>query len=71
MSVQPQSAPIDDQRTRWPRCAAGRGRISRSLVIALGVLMLLQPFSMTLYTYSFVTMLRAPLMFIVVSKFPE
>jgi hypothetical protein len=42
-----------------------------SLVIALGVIMLLQPISMALYTYSFVTMLAGTAMFMIVSKFPE
>ncbi|MGE3877180.1 MAG: hypothetical protein AB7F74_29830 [Parvibaculaceae bacterium] len=42
-----------------------------TIVIALGVLMLLQPLSLTLYTYSFATMLIGTLMFVVVSKFPE
>jgi uncharacterized membrane protein YjjP (DUF1212 family) len=40
-------------------------------VIACGVVMLMQPFSLTLYTYSFVTTLVGTLMFIVVSKFPD
>ena len=42
-----------------------------TVVIAIGVLMLLQPLSLTLYTYSFVTTLIGTLMFIVVTKFPE
>ena len=42
-----------------------------TVVIAAGVIMLLQPVSMTLYTYSFLTMLVGTAMFIVVSKFPE
>jgi len=42
-----------------------------SLVIGLGVIMLLQPLSMALYTYSFVTMLAGTAMFMIVSKFPE
>jgi hypothetical protein len=33
--------------------------------------MLLQPFSLALYTYSFVTTLTGTLLFTVVSKFPE
>jgi hypothetical protein len=41
------------------------------VIIALGVLMLLQPISMTLYTYSFITTLIGTVMFIVVTKFPE
>jgi hypothetical protein len=40
-------------------------------VIGAGVLMLLQPFSMSLYTYSFVTTLAGVVMFTVFSKFPE
>ena len=40
-------------------------------VIALGVAMLLQPFSMSLYTYSFVTTLAGVVMTTVFSKFPE
>ena len=42
-----------------------------TIVIALGVLMLLQPLSMALYSYSFATMLAGTLMFVIVSKFPE
>ena len=41
------------------------------VIIALGVLMLLQPLSMTLYTYSFITTLIGTVMFIIVTKFPE
>jgi hypothetical protein len=40
-------------------------------LIAAGVLMLLQPFSMTLYSYSFVTTLSGVVLFTIVSKFPE
>ncbi len=42
-----------------------------TIVIAAGVLMLLQPLSLTLYSYSFATMLIGTLMFVIVSKFPE
>ena len=41
------------------------------IIITLGIVMMLQPFAMSLYTYSFVTMLAGTLMFIVVSKFPD
>ncbi len=40
-------------------------------LIAGGVLMLCQPFSLTLYSYSFTTILAGTLMFVVVSKFPR
>ncbi len=39
--------------------------------IALGVFMLMQPFSMTLYSYSFIVILAATLGFVIVSHFPE
>ena len=42
-----------------------------TVIIAIGVLMLLQPIAITLYTYSFVTTLIGTVMFIIVSKFPE
>jgi hypothetical protein len=42
-----------------------------TLVIAAGVIMLMQPFSVDLYTWSFLTTLAGTAMFIIVSKFPE
>ena len=42
-----------------------------TFLIALGVFMLLQPFAIALYTYSFITTLAGTIMFIIVSKFPE
>ncbi|MEF0942854.1 hypothetical protein [Rhizobium sp. BR 362] len=40
-------------------------------LIAVGFLMLFQPFLLVLYTYSLVTLLAGTAMFIIVSKFPE
>ena len=40
-------------------------------LIVAGVVMLMQPFSLTLYGYSFATVLAGTVMFVVVSKFPE
>ncbi len=40
-------------------------------IIAAGVIMLMQPLWLPLYTYSFVTILTGTVMFIVVSHFPE
>lgn len=42
-----------------------------TIVIALGVFMLMQPFVIWAFTYSFVVMLVGTFMFIVVSHFPE
>ena len=49
----------------------GPWEVAATIFIAAGVLMLLQPFALVLYTYSFITTLIGVVMFIVVSKFPE
>ena len=70
MSVQqPSTTP---PKRRWPRWAR-RGLLENVAIvlIALGVFMLVQPFSIALYSYSFVTVLAGTLMFTIVSKFPE
>jgi len=57
---------------RWPRwLRRGLMELIACAVIGLGILMLLQPFAMVLYTWSFVTTLAGTVMFMVVSKFPE
>jgi hypothetical protein len=40
-------------------------------LIGLGIVMLMQPFSLELYGYSFVTILAGTLGFVVVSHFPD
>jgi hypothetical protein len=42
-----------------------------TILIALGVFMLMQPFVLWAYTYSFITTLVGTVMFIIVSHFPE
>ncbi len=42
-----------------------------SVLIGLGVVMLMQPFALWLYTWSFVVTLAGTVMFIVVSHFRE
>ena len=49
----------------------GRWEIVAMLLIALGVVMLMQPISLTLYSYSFVTLLAGTALFTVATKFPE
>jgi hypothetical protein len=57
---------------RWPRwLRRGPAEMVGTAIIAIGVLMLLQPFSLSLYTWSFVTTLAGTALFMVVSKFPE
>ncbi|MBM7068404.1 hypothetical protein [Actibacterium sp. 188UL27-1] len=42
-----------------------------TLLIALGVFMLMQPFVLWLFTYSFIVTLIGTVLFIIVSHFPE
>jgi len=42
-----------------------------TIVIAAGVVMLMQPFAIELYTWSFAVTLFGTAMFVIVSKFPE
>lgn len=60
------------RKSRWPRWLR-RGLLENiaTAIIAVGFLMLFQPFALAFYTWSFVTMLAGTAMFIVVSKFPE
>ena len=62
---------MNDLLNRFLKLRRGPWESLATIVIALGVLMLLQPLSLTLYSYSFATMLIGTLMFVIVSKFPE
>ena len=42
-----------------------------SILIAVGVVMLMQPFALWIFSYSFIVTLIGTVMFIVVSHFPE
>ncbi len=59
-------------RSSWPLfLRRGPMEIVATVLIALGVFMLMQPFWITLYTYSLVTTLAGTVMYIIVTKFPE
>ncbi|OYX43874.1 MAG: hypothetical protein B7Z02_07940 [Rhodobacterales bacterium 32-67-9] len=49
----------------------GAWELVASLLIALGVVMLMQPYLLWLYTWSFIVTLVGTVMFIIVSHFPE
>ena len=51
------------RRSQWEMVA--------TLLIALGVFMLMQPFVLWLFTYPFIVRLTGTVMFIIVSHFPE
>jgi len=53
------------------RFRRGPWELVASVLIALGVVMLMQPFFLVLYTYSFIVTLIGTVMFIITSHFPE
>jgi hypothetical protein len=54
--------------TRFRR---GAWEMLATILIALGVFMLMQPFALWAYTWSFIVTLVGTVMFIIVSHFPE
>ena len=73
MRIEEEPAPnVVDSHPGWPRwLRRGRLEMAATLVIALGIAMMLQPFALVLYTWSFVTTLAGVAMFTIVSKFPR
>ena len=53
------------------RFRRGAWEMLASILIALGVVMLMQPFVMVAFTYSFIVTLVGTVMFIIVSHFRE
>ncbi len=53
------------------RLRRGAWEALATVLIALGVFMLMQPFWMLAFTYSFIVTLVGTVMFIIVSHFPE
>jgi hypothetical protein len=54
---------------RWFR--RGPWESGMTAMIGLGIVMLMQPFSIALYGYSFATILAGTLGFVIVSHFPD
>ncbi|WFU39620.1 hypothetical protein QA640_35530 [Bradyrhizobium sp. CB82] len=54
---------------RWFR--RGPWETGATILIGGGIVMLMQPFSLDLYSYSFVTILAGTLGYVIVSHFPE
>ena len=53
------------------RLRRGPWELVASILIAAGVVMLMQPVSLTLYSWSFLVTLVGTVMFVIVSHFPE
>ena len=64
-------APRESLWTRFLRLRRGPWEGLATTVIAIGVVMLMQPLAIGLYTYSFVTILAGTAMFVIVSHFGD
>ena len=53
------------------RFRRGPWEMVATILIAAGVVMLMQPFALILFSYSFLVTLTGTVMFIIVSHFPE
>ena len=66
------SSTVQAEKSKLPKWLR-RGPLETvaTVLIAAGVVMLLQPFALAIYTWSFVTTRAGIVMFVIVSKFPE
>jgi hypothetical protein len=63
---------VAHRQSRFPRLLRrGPCEAVAMTLIGLGVVMLMQPFFLDLYSYSFVTILAGTLGFVIVSHFPD
>jgi hypothetical protein len=66
------STQLAEKRRGWSRwLRRGPWENGATVVIGLGIVMLMQPFSVDLFSYSFVTILAGTVGFVVVSHFPK
>jgi hypothetical protein len=66
------SEQIEHRPSRLPRwLRRGPCEAVTMTLIGLGVVMLMQPFFLNLFSYSFVTILAGTLGFVIVSHFPD
>ena len=68
MSVETKPMPRSILRRIFRR---GPWEMLATILIGAGVVMLMQPVSIDLYSYSFITILTGTLMFMIVCKFPD
>ena len=63
--------PQPERAVRQPISRKRRLERNAMLLMALGAIMMFQPFLITLFTYSFITFLAGTIMFVVVSHFAD
>ena len=73
MSAPDTSVPVRREGfiARFLRFRRGPWEALATAVIAAGIVMLMQPLAIDLYTWSFVTILAGTAMFVIVSHFPD
>lgn len=69
--VSPDAVNEGQHRTPTRIFLRGPWEMAASILIGIGVVMLMQPFFMWAYTWSFVVLLTGTVMFLIVSHFPE
>ncbi|HTV71268.1 MAG TPA: hypothetical protein VMF90_22290 [Rhizobiaceae bacterium] len=62
---------MSDVINRLIRLRRGPWEMAASILIGLGVVMLMQPFFLWAYSWSFIVTLVGTIIFIIVSHFPE
>jgi predicted membrane protein len=63
---------LSTPQSSWPKyLRRGPMEMVACVIIAIGIVMMLQPLALILFTWSFVTTLFGTLLFTVVTKFPE
>ncbi len=62
---------MSDFLTGLLRLRRGPWELLASVLIAIGVVMLMQPFALWAFTYSFIVTLVGTVLFIIVSHFPD
>jgi hypothetical protein len=62
---------MNDFLTGLLRLRRGPWELLASVLIAIGVVMLMQPFALWAFTYSFIVTLVGTVLFIIVSHFPD
>jgi hypothetical protein len=69
--IMPAPARREGTLARFLRFRRGPWEGLATIIIAVGVVMLMQPLLLVLYTYSFLTIFVGTVMFIIVSHFPD
>lgn len=71
MTIVPTTPPVAGGSRKRRLFRRGPWEMAASITIGLGVVMLMQPFFLWAFSWSFVVTLAGTVMFVIVSHFPE